>query len=102
MEFTVSIKEFMKITTICIPDIHNNLSKTYITNVLNKLEIGTIKSIVERRTKNENNYKCVILRVIIDSNTSGGNIVLDNFQKGKTVKIVHKKNDTFWKLINAY
>ena len=92
----------MKITTICIPNIHNYLSKTYIVNVLEKLEIGTIKSIIERRIKNDNNYKSVILRVIIDSNTTGGNIVLDNFQKGKTVKIVHKKNDTCWKLINAY
>ena len=92
----------MKITTICIPEIHNYLSKTYIINVLTTLEIGIVKSIVERRIKNDNNYKSVILRVIIDSNTIGGNIVLDNLQKGKSVKIVHKKNDTFWKLINAY
>lgn len=80
-----------QIKTLCIPRILSNVTKEYIKDVMNKLQLGTIHNVQIIRNK----------ALIHFSNwNSGGNadIVKERLLSGKDIKIIHNE-PWFWKIV---
>ena len=81
---------------ICIPRIDSSIQKTFILNVFQNLQIGTIEGIIEIPFKDSPKYKRIIVRVQWND-TDKSAFFLDRFQKGQNVKLVYNPNSPwFW------
>ena len=54
----------MKEISICIPRVEKMLKRDVIYKHIQKLDVGNIKSIVEKPLRNEDNYKRIIIKMI--------------------------------------
>ena len=88
--------QHQEINTICIPRILSNITKDYIYDTINHLNLGTIRNIDIIRSKDLSN------KVFIHFSkwNRGGNadIVKERLLIGKDVKIVHNE-PWFWKIV---
>ena len=56
----------MKEISICIPRVEKMLKRDVIYKHIQKLDVGNIKSIVEKPLRNEDNYKRIIIKMQIN------------------------------------
>ena len=91
----------MKETSICIPRVEKMLKRDVIYKHIQKLDVGNIKSIVEKPLRNEDNYKRIIIKMQINQYNTLGAYMLDRFSKGENVKLVYNPS-TYWKLVSSY
>jgi hypothetical protein len=85
-----------EIKTLCIPRILSNVTKEYITNVFNNLNLGKIHRIDIIRNKNSCNK--VFIHFSKWNNNDNADIVKNRLLIGKDVKIVHSE-PWFWKIV---
>jgi hypothetical protein len=88
--------ESQEINTLCIPRILSYITKEYIYDTINKLNLGTIRNIDIIRSKNLSNKAYIHF----SKWNNGGNadIVKERLLLGKDIKIMH--NDPwFWKVV---
>ena len=85
-----------EIKTLCIPRILSNITKDHIYNILNNLNLGTIKRVDIIRNKKLFNKAFVHFSNWND----GGNadIVKDRLLNGKDIKIIYD-DPWFWKIV---
>jgi hypothetical protein len=89
-------KPINEIKTLCIPRILSSITKDHIYNILNNLNLGTIKRIDIIRSK-----KMFNLAIIHFSKwNDGGNaaIVKDRLLNGMDIKIIYD-DPWFWKIV---
>ena len=91
----------MKEISICIPRVEKMLKRDVIYKHIQKLDVGNIKSIVEKPLRNEDNYKRIIIKMQINQYNKLGAYMLDRFSKGENVKLVYNPS-TYWKLVSSY
>lgn len=88
----------MKEISICIPRVEKMLKREVVYKNIQKLDVGIIKSIVEKPLRNEDNYKRIIIKMVINQSKTLGAYILDRFSKGENVKLVYNPS-TYWKLV---
>mgnify|MGYP001205730545 CR=1 FL=1 len=91
----------MKEISICIPRVEKILRREVIYKHIQKMEVGIIKSMVEKPLRNEDNYKRIIIRMLINPFNRLGAYILDRFSKGENVKLVYNLS-TYWKLVCSH
>jgi hypothetical protein len=85
-----------EINTLCIPRILTDITKEYIYDVMNSLNLGTIRNIDIIRNKDLTNK--AFIHFSKWNNGGNADIVKDRLLIGKDIKIVH--NDPwFWKIV---
>lgn len=85
-----------EINTLCIPRILSNITKEYIYDTINHLNLGTIRNIDIIRSKDLSNK--AFIHFSKWNNGGNADIVKERLLIGKDIKIVH--NDPwFWKIV---
>jgi len=88
--------QHQEINTICIPRILSNITKDYIYDTINHLNLGTIRNIDIIRSKDFSNK--AFIHFSKWNNGGNADIVKERLLIGKDIKIVH--NDPwFWKIV---
>ena len=98
--YTVSIKK-MKEILLCIPRVEGILNRDFIYRHIKKMDVGVIKSIVEKPLRNEYDYKRIIIKMSIDPLNQRGAYILERFSKGENVKLVYEPSNN-WKMVSAH
>lgn len=91
----------MHITTLCIPKMKKDVPRHVIREIIKKMNLGKIHSIVEKTLKHDKINKSMIIRVEIDPNGYCGKYMLNIFESGKNIRLVHKNSNSYWKLIRT-
>jgi len=85
-----------EINTLCIPRILTDITKDYIYDTINHLNLGTIRNIDIIRSKDLSNK--AFIHFSKWNNGGNADIVKERLLIGKDIKIVH--NDPwFWKIV---
>ena len=85
-----------EINTLCIPRILTDITKEYIYDTINHLNLGTIRNIDIIRSKDLSNK--AFIHFSKWNNGGNADIVKERLLIGKDIKIVH--NDPwFWKIV---
>jgi len=83
---------------LCIPRVEITYKREYIFNTLSRLNWGRIKSIHESRSRDNENYKRVLIN--IDWNNKENNDMKEMLVDGKYINIVHDKTTPFfWRIM---
>lgn len=85
-----------EINTLCIPRILTNITKEYIYDTINHLNLGTIRNIDIIRSKDFSNK--AIIHFSKWNNGGNADIVKERLLIGKDIKIVHR-DPWFWKIV---
>jgi hypothetical protein len=85
-----------EINTLCIPRILTNITKEYIYDTINHLNLGTIRNIDIIRSKDFSNK--AIIHFSKWNNGGNADIVKERLLIGKDIKIVHS-DPWFWKIV---
>jgi hypothetical protein len=86
--------------TICIPRVHNKISKQFIFSIFCNLKIGFVEKVIEIPIKNEEFHKRVIVK--IKWNTSNlSNYISSRFENGQNVKIMYSE-PSYWICVPNY
>ncbi len=91
----------MKEISICIPRVERLLKRDFVYRIIDKMKMGKIKKIVEKPLRNEEQYKRIIIKMLIDPYHINGAYILERFEKGENVKLVYE-NTHYWKLVSSY
>jgi hypothetical protein len=91
----------MKEISMCIPRVEKLLKRDVIYRHIEKMDVGIIKSIIEKPLRNEDNYKRIIIKMLINPLNTLGAYILERFSKGENVKLVYNPS-TYWKLVCSY
>jgi len=93
-----SIMEIRK--TLCIPRVENGLCVEYIKQKFEKWNIGKVVNITEIPLHMDPSHKRVMVDMYINTKHTNSAYVLDRFEQGQNVKLVHN-NPWFWKMVVA-
>jgi len=85
-----------EIKTLCIPRILSNITKNHIYNILNELNLGTIKRIDIIRSKKL--FNKALLHFSKWNDGGNADIVKDRLLNGKDIKIIYD-DPWFWKIV---
>jgi hypothetical protein len=88
------------VSDLCIPRIERNISYKYIQQVLFKLNVGKIQSIVEIPLKNEEDYKRVLITVQWHRFNPTSLTVRKRLDEGKSIKVVYD-SPWYWKIVEG-
>jgi hypothetical protein len=91
-------KCFKKPISICIPRMDNDISKDFIYETFNKLNIGYILSLKEIPLRNDNKHKRVIISLSLNGATEYSNIFNERMNKNESIKIVYDM-PWYWKIV---
>lgn len=84
---------------LCIPRVEITYKREYIFNVLCRLKWGRIKSMHETRSRDNENYKRVLINIDWN-NTNKNDDLKEMLLKGKYINIVHDKTTPFfWRIM---
>ena len=83
--------------SLCIPRMESKVSRDYIYNVFNTLNIGHIDSLREIPLRNEENYKRIILRIGLNNSNTANTMKQFLLDKGY-VNIVHDM-PWYWRVV---
>jgi len=73
---------------ICIPRVNNKITKQYIFGIFCSLKVGFIEKVVEIPLRNEEGYKCVLVKIKWNQ-SDRSKYIYERFEMGKNVKIVY-------------
>ena len=85
-----------QIKTLCIPRILTNITKEYIHNTINNLNLGTIHHIDIIRNKNVSSK--AFIHFSKWNNGGNADIAKERLLNGKDIKIIHNE-PWFWKIV---
>jgi hypothetical protein len=86
--------------TICIPRVDKELNIDYVKSIFEKWNIGTITKINEYPLHTDYQYKRIMIDLVINTNNQTGSYVLDRFNQGENIKLVHD-GPWYWKMVEA-
>ena len=74
---------------LCIPRLPINISREYIADIIQKMNIGVIETLHEIPLQNSNQFKRIIIRVKWDLSSPQSNRIFSTLSENKSIKIVH-------------
>jgi hypothetical protein len=86
--------------TICIPRVEKKMRMDYIKQKFAQWNIGKVVQIKEIPLHTDTDYKRVMIDIYMNASQENSMYVLNRFDKGQTVKLVHN-NPWFWKMMVA-
>jgi len=85
---------------LCIPRVEISYKREYIFNVLCRLKWGRIKSIYESRSRDNENYKRVLINIDWNNKLQVNDDMKQMLIDGSYINIVHDKTTPFfWRIM---
>jgi len=82
--------------TVCIPRMEKSVSKDYILQTFKRFNIGTVTTCKEIPLRNDDNYKRVIISIILNGNEKS-KIFQNKLQDDKPIHLMHSI-PLYWKI----
>jgi uncharacterized membrane protein len=74
---------------LCIPRLAKSITREYIFNVIEKMQIGEIETLHEIPLQKSSNFKRIIIRVKWDLSSPKTQKIYSQLSENKSIKIVH-------------
>ena len=74
---------------LCIPRLSMTISREYIVNTIEKMNIGDIETLHEIPLQNSSNFKRIIIRIKWDLRSQKTRYIYSVLSENKSIKIVH-------------
>jgi hypothetical protein len=90
-----------QIESICIPRVEQSLSKEYIYNVFDKLDVGIIESMTEIPLRNDSTHKRILLRIRWNTKNDLSYRLKEQLKNTGSIKVVHCM-PWYWKIVSTH
>jgi hypothetical protein len=85
-----------QILSLCIPRLESKITKEFIINTFNNLNVGKIEKIKELPLRNDKTHKRIIMTLILNS-SENSIFIKDRIEKNETIKVVYDM-PWYWKI----
>jgi hypothetical protein len=79
----------MQSPILCIPRLPTNITREYIIQIIEKMNIGTIETLHEIPLQHSNQFKRIIIRISWDLSSPQSHRIYSLLSENKSIKIVH-------------
>jgi len=85
---------------LCIPRVDTSYNRDYIFTTLCKLRWGRVNKINESPSRDDKNYKCVLINISWDNNENSD--LKERLERGDYINIIHDSNTPyFWRILKS-